>query len=296
LEVIVQDQYKISPLIKGDPLFQKAENLVFSTIPECWTYQHLKEMIQDEKQLMQIAFCFRINPTPLRKIRSNEPPSRYILNKLQKVEAELSEGADLNDFLFKSPRGRKLISIYRLYQKEGFLEGVGRLMNLSRERVRQLLDKGTKLGLFEYKKFNLKGLADLSKGKIIEDYKKSLSLKEAAHLNGISMYQLFQILHQYKITSRELNAIRNEGRRMYCIIQYILFVNRVGGHPSTTEMEKTADGTSLFSKIIRLWSSIHAFRKELDIRFSSRHKATRLPWSFLTDFVPIKGHLPRKEN
>lgn len=55
---------------------------------------------------MQIVFCFRINPTSLRKIPANKPPSKYILNKLQKVQAELSQGTDLNDFLFNSTRGQ----------------------------------------------------------------------------------------------------------------------------------------------------------------------------------------------
>jgi hypothetical protein len=277
LEVTVQNKNEVSSLIKKDAFYKKEDELVLSSGPESWTYQRLKEMIQDEKQLMQIAFCFRMNPTPLRKIWANKPPSKYILNKLQKVQAQLSQGTDLNDFLCKSPRGQKLVSIYRLYQKEGSLERVGSLMDLSRERVRQLLNKGTNLGLFEYKKkLNSQIPSDLSKKKIIEDYKKSLSLKEVAHFNDISMYQLFRILHQYKLTSWELHIIRIEGRRMYCMNQYKLFVKKLGWHPSTSEMEKTSNGISLFNKIIRLWGSIHTFRKDLNISFSRRPEVTKL--------------------
>ncbi|MBI1824015.1 MAG: hypothetical protein HYR80_07900 [Nitrospirae bacterium] len=112
----------------------------------------LKEMMREEKQLLQIAFCFRINPTPLRKIVENIPPSSYIIKRLRKVEADLNNGKDLMDFIAHSPRGEKLVSIFELYQREGSLEKVGRLVHLSRERVRQLLNKGTELGLFEYKK------------------------------------------------------------------------------------------------------------------------------------------------
>lgn len=275
MEVSVQNQYQLSPIINEAPLSNKTADRGPSSIFESRDYQRLKEIIQDEKRLLQIAFCFRIHPTPLRKIKENGSPSRYILNRLQKVETELSRGVDLNDFLFKSPLGKRLITLYRLYQKEGSLERVGKLMNLSRERVRQLLNKGTKLGLFEYK-IRSQIPANLSKEKITEDYKNILSLKRVANYNGISMHQLSRILLQHRLTSRELNAIRIEGRRMYCINQYKLFVNKWAGHPSTTDLEKTSDGTSLFNKINRLWGSMDAFRKELDIRFSSRHRKTRV--------------------
>ncbi|HXN07757.1 MAG TPA: sigma factor-like helix-turn-helix DNA-binding protein [Nitrospiria bacterium] len=218
---------------------------------------------------MQIAFCFGIRPTPLRKMLENRPVSIYFIDKVQKIQAEISCGADLNDFVFKSESGQKLLSVYRLYQQERTLEKVGSLMGLTRERVRQLLNKGTKLGLFKYKKLNVKGLPDISKEKIIEDYKKSLRLRDVAHFNNISIKQLSEILRQNNLTCRELKAIRLEERRMNCIHQYEVFVKKVGRHPSTTQLQRTSGGSSLSNKITRLWGSIHAFRREFNIRFSS---------------------------
>jgi hypothetical protein len=139
----------------GSSISKKRGNPYKTSYPKNWAAQMLKGIIRDEKHLLQIAFCFRINPTPLRKILADEPPSKYILNKLQKVQAELAEESDLNEFILNSERGRKLVSIYRHYQKEGSLGKVGQLMDLSRERVRQLLNKGTELGLFEYKRVRI---------------------------------------------------------------------------------------------------------------------------------------------
>lgn len=269
MEIRIEKQNKVRPLIKQNSLYRKDDDLVRSSAPEKCIYQCLKDTISDEKQLIQVAFCFRIRPTPLRKILENRPVSGYILDKVRVMQAELSRGTDLNDLIFKSLSGQKLLSIYGLYQKERTLEKVGRLMGLTRERVRQLLNKGTKLGLFKYKKLNIKDLPDISKEKIIEDYKKSLRLQDVAQLNHISMKQLSEILHETSLTRQELNAIRIEGRRMNCIHRYHLVVKKLGRHPSTTELQKTAGGCSLSNKITRLWGSIHAFRKELNIVFSS---------------------------
>ena len=254
--------------------------------------QRFKEMIRDEKKLMQIAFCFRVNPTPLRKILENKPPSKYILTKLQKVMTEYSKESDLNGVLLKSARGEKLVALYRLYEREGSLGKVGQIQHLSRERVRQLLNKGTRLGLFEYKRSNARELPVISREKIMEDYKKTLRLKEVAKFNDLSMRQLSQILDQFQMTRQELKSIRKEGRRTRCIQQYELWVQKFGGHPSTTEMEKTSDGTSLSNRIIRLWGSIHEFRKELKISFTSKSKMCRIPHLRIPTSVKVsyEGH------
>jgi len=248
----------------------KQGQLVPALPPKRFADQKMNGIVIDEKKLMQIAFCFRMNAEPLRKFLENRSPSKYILKKVEKVQADLCKESALVDLLLKSSRGQKLVSIFRLYQKEGSLEKVGKIMGLSRERIRQLLNKGSKLGLFEYKKLNLQTLPQLSREKIVEDYKKTLRLKEVAKINCISLRQLSKSLQILNIYRSELNAIRFEGRRINCVNQYLLLVREIGGHPSTSEMEETSEGLSLFNKIIRLWGSIKDFREELNIEIATR--------------------------
>jgi hypothetical protein len=116
----------------------------------------LKKFIHNDRDLLQIAFYFRINPTPLRKILDNKPISKYFVKKLEPVLDLLGRVNDPQKLLVGSPRAEKIVRLYELYLQVGSLSRAGKLQGLSRERVRQLLNKGTELGLFRYKRVRLR--------------------------------------------------------------------------------------------------------------------------------------------
>jgi hypothetical protein len=51
----------------------------------------------------------------------------------------------------KRSRLERLLEVHRLYQAHGTLAATAKALGLSRERVRQLLIQGSKVGLFEYR-------------------------------------------------------------------------------------------------------------------------------------------------
>ncbi len=222
----------------------------------------LKENIVDQESLLKVAICLGVTPTTLRKILTGHNPSRYLLKKLSQ---RLQNLADPNEALLQSSKVQRLLLIHRLYQQKGTLAGVGKEVGLTRERVRQLLNNGESLGLFEYKKPEDLFLPSIPKEKLIEDYKNLLQFKLVAKSNGISLHRFYQMVKYYQITPKEFEAIRIGGHRLRSILQYYSFARKSGFHPSTAELQKTGKGRYLSCKITKLWGSIHSFRKELQI-------------------------------
>ncbi|MFI5304200.1 MAG: sigma factor-like helix-turn-helix DNA-binding protein [Nitrospiria bacterium] len=224
----------------------------------------IRKLIQNETDLLKAAISFRVKTTPLRKILAGKRVSKYFIKKLY---LQLKVEKDPNVAFFNSPMVKKLLSIYSLYELNGTLSKVAQNLGLSRERVRQLLNKGTKLGLFDYQGIKEKRLPNIPKEKIIEDYRRLLYLREVAKINKISGAKLSELIHSYQITKNTLDVIRKEGERLKCIHQYVSLVQQSGHHLSSFELQKTQQGHYLSYKIIRFWGSIHTFRRELHIPF-----------------------------
>lgn len=156
----------------------------------------------------------------------------------------------------------RLTKVHVLYKEHGTLEAVGREMGLTRERVRQLLVKGSRLGLFEYKPFTF---PYVPKEKLIADYTHFLSLSKVAQINKISPSYLRKLMTAYSITHNELDFCAKEARKARCVEQYNRIMDKLGHHPTTTELQATSEGHTLHTRINRLWGSIDAFRQELNI-------------------------------
>jgi hypothetical protein len=164
-----------------------------------------------------------------------------------------------------SPKVRRLLFVHKRYRAIGTLAGVGREIGLTRERVRQLIQNGVVLGLFEYKRPVKTADLNIPKEKLVEDYRNLLQYKLVAEKNRITLYQFYHLLKVHQLTREEIAKIRHEGHQLKTKLQYFSFVRKKGGHLSTTELQKTGDGRYLSVKINKLWGSIHHFRRELKI-------------------------------
>lgn len=160
----------------------------------------------------------------------------------------------------------KKISFYtncfHAYLEGGTLERVAKKMCLTRERIRQILTKGTQLGLFNYagREYHY-----IDKGKLIEDYTKYLSLSTVAKVNGITTSYLRRMLTAYKITEKDLEAVRVSFMKRKCVESYRNIEKELGHPPTTTELQYKQKWRYLSMKISRLWGSIDTFREELQI-------------------------------
>lgn len=180
----------------------------------------------------------------------NSYPDKYdILNK-----------AKVNNF--DASRIKFYRNCFRVYQEGGTLEYVAKQMHLTRERIRQILTKGTQLGLFNYTR---RDYHYVDKSKIIEDFSKYLSLNAVARANSITSRYLKRILTAYKITEKDLEALRLRLRKNKCIEFYRIVEAELGHPPTTTELQNRRGWRYLPIKIARIWGSIDAFREELCI-------------------------------
>lgn len=151
---------------------------------------------------------------------------------------------------------------FQEYQRHGTLEKVGRILGLTRERIRQVLVKGSRLGLFEYKP---REYVIILKGKILEGYRKRPSLVAVARANNISTGYAQKLCTLHGITAEILREIATEARREKCIEQYQQIQHQLNHHPTTTELQRVTQWRSLWARITRHWGSFDAFREQLSI-------------------------------
>ena len=173
-----------------------------------------------------------------------------------KIEIVLNPGSDNSDSL------QRIYSIHKLYMAKRSLAEVGREIGLSRERIRQLLEKGERLGLFKYK--GLYGTIDLrvTKKKILEDYEKTLQLGKVAERNGLSIYGLNRLISHYHITSKRLSTIRLKIRKERCFIEYRALVDSLNHKTGRMNLRQSEIPRKFYSKIIRLWPSFSGFQRD----------------------------------
>jgi len=166
-----------------------------------------------------------------------------------------------------------LLKIKELYDQCGTLEKVGRELNITRERVRQLLNIGVQKGFFKYEISSKKRLKDLRNiirpDILIQEINTSSSIQEICEKLDIKRNEFGYLLDYFKIDYLEsLNTIKdnqNTVKRKKCLEEYTNIVNILGHHPATTEMNSRKDWHSTCGKINRLWNGIDNFRKEFGI-------------------------------
>lgn len=233
--------------------------------------------------IITVAQLVGYNIDRLRRIRNMGKKSiADVLYRLNEFDLKLAGSTDTKEFITESMSGSRNISIaelpasvrnqellfkklkeaHKLYVEKGSLEAVGKYMGITRERVRQLLVQGTRLGLFEYRPYNY---PFAPKEKILEDFRRGLSQNAVARANDITVNYLHKLLTAYNITEEDLYTVRIEGRKLRCIDQYNCIKSELGHHPTTTELQLSQSWRNLNMKIDRLWGSFEVFREELDI-------------------------------
>jgi hypothetical protein len=219
----------------------------------------LSEMITSRIDLLEVSSRFGVTLSTLRKILAGGPISPFIQKKIGRA----LEGREKADPARRrrSDAGR-LLEIYHLYQERRTLRGVADEVGLSRERVRQLLVKGSEFGLFEY---HPASEVPLPREKILADYRRLFTLKGVARENGISMLYLKRLFKLHRITDSELKKIWTDSKKEACSERYDAIVRKMGHHPTTTELQRLFSMHYLTTQIRRLWGSIDAFRSDRGI-------------------------------
>lgn len=178
---------------------------------------------------------------------------------------------------FRKPRGKltegqikRIMETKNLYDELKTLSKVGKQLGLSRERVRQILERGKRDGIIDYKPSHLKGFDDIANNLKKEDIQKLL-LKYGSKRELIS-----NLKDKYKINMNHLNALivlHNidldylilQRRKNRCLSEYNDMVRELGFHPTTTVMSKRPKWRALWSRITSIWGNMDNFRKEFGI-------------------------------
>lgn len=154
------------------------------------------------------------------------------------------------------------VKCFEAYKQSGTLAEVGKVVGLTKERVRQLLVKGSKLGLFEYKP---REYPFIPRQKLLEDYGVCLSVGRVAKANNISTVYLQKLFTAYSITENELRKIYLSEQKKKCVEAYERIRNQLNHYPTTTELQEKNEWRYLAQKITRLWGSFDSFRDDLGI-------------------------------
>ena len=167
----------------------------------------------------------------------------------------------------------KTQNIYRLYKELGTLEEVGKKLGVSRERVRQLLEKGDQAGVIEYKPTYLSQFDELTE-KINKKELQNLIIEHGS-IKDIVNYCLKEygleindgkiqdLISLYQIDFHDFLTLHRKRR---CQNEYDDMVQQLGYHPTTTVMQKTSSWRALWARISRLWGGdINNFRREFGI-------------------------------
>lgn len=160
----------------------------------------------------------------------------------------------------------KLLLIKQLYDNYGSLQKVADDLNITRERVRQLLLKGDYYKLYDYtptrqRKFSrIKDKISLEV--LIGILKNETNRFKICDILSISMKDLYKLISLYGI---DFEDYRQDFRQRKFLMRYSNIVDKLGHHPSTTEMNNRPDWRSTWMGIDRIWGSIEGFRRQFGI-------------------------------
>src|SRR3989344_5102329 len=161
---------------------------------------------------------------------------------------------------------QRLLVVKKLYDQHGTLEEVATQLNLTRERVRQLLRKGQEYQLFKYELTREKDINDLinkvSKDEFINAIKSNPKKYAVCSKLNIDIRTYYKLSKYYQIGISDYAA---DVRQKKYLLLYSNIVETLGHHPSTTEMNRNPNWRYTWIAIIKIWGGIEKFRREYGI-------------------------------
>lgn len=165
-----------------------------------------------------------------------------------------------------------------IHAQNGSLAETSKIMNISRERVRQILLEGKAKGIIDYttagarKENQLKDLiTDNPKSMVIDILIKSPNVKFAAKALKLDRKQLNYLIKTYHIKRSDYYFDKFKTKYLE---QYMEIFNKNGYHPSTTELQSTNKTRILYNALCKYWGGINKFRREFGVT-KSQHFMTK---------------------
>ena len=164
-----------------------------------------------------------------------------------------------------------MVVAYDAWRVHGTLRKAAAQLQLSHERVRQLVRQGVAHGLVpplppKDATRPLNPFCDRATTiRLLQQHGTTAAI---SRLTGCSVTRLRACLAEYGFRTRQLVALHRDYRkRIVAKRRYDAFVaNHGGAHPTTTELQRSAEGRNLDAFIRRHWRSTPAFRRAHGIR------------------------------
>ena len=148
----------------------------------------------------------------------------------------------------------KYKQIYKDYEELGTLQLVGDKHELTRERVRQILAKGTSKGLFKYKAHNIHQMLRDKYSK--EDFMEIIKNKT----NVLTYSQQCKLAKAYKVDVLEYKMMQ---RKAEAIRKYVEVCRKHKKWLSSYPVQRWKSLTTLRGRVSRYWDTFGDFQKEV---------------------------------
>jgi AraC-like DNA-binding protein len=211
-----------------------------------------KLTVDNEEFLDDVALRFGVTSGTIRKILQGRVLAHSTLRKLEDAAARVRPSTRVRS-------ADRFLAVYTLYCRYGTLESAGRALGISRVRVRQMLVKGARWGLYAYPP-PAPPEPPIEQSALREDFARLLTQRKVAQARGLSILTIKRLCKQCGITRADYEEWRRHARVERAKEEYRQLVAQLGHHPSTTELQSRNRG--LAARILALWGSTSAFRKQ----------------------------------
>ena len=172
---------------------------------------------------------------------------------------------------------KRILETKELYDELLNLSSVAKRLGITRERVRQILEKGNDYGLIEYKSSYIKRFDEVANRFAKEDLERLLvqygSIKKLLpHIRNEFDIKIPEnyIINLFKIYNIDRDYLVLQHRKNKCYLEYEEMIQELGYHPTTTVMQDRPKWRALGSRTSRIWGCMDNFRKEFGIPIPSK--------------------------
>lgn len=157
---------------------------------------------------------------------------------------------------------KRIKKIYEVYKKTYSKMETGKVLGISGERVRQLLQRGHDEGLFKLlppDTLRLSGLfKKIDKFDLIRTIETARTKDEILSKYAIKLNEFNRLLKCFGLSFSGLNESAGITR---CLSDYFRIFNILGHHPSTTEFQSNKTWRPAYMRICFRWGTLDKFRK-----------------------------------
>jgi len=227
-------------------------------------------LVQDEPKLLKVKGLGRIC---LREVKAK---LRHYLEFRAGLVAEKTPPRETSHAQEKARSNA--LHVKQLYEELGTYDAVGKRLGVSRERVRQILERGRRRGWYAFKPLGRMRTAAKLSTFTVDQMRQLMLLSGSLSSVAKSLGCNPGLLKKWcDARGLDFEVIRQQARERKTLEEYKAIVAELGYHPSTTVLNKKKKWRALAARIQRIWGSTAVFRRAFGIEPTF---VTQRPWLY----------------